>query len=176
MKDQFVIVCPITLAFARLEVMKNSKDDQIGTYSLAQTNGGAYKKYNVASHGLFKVDPQAGMGAVMSGSSKEKTYHYLVSWEATQTPTNPAYDFAKSGRESVAQAIGSALATYANNNGGLGQGTSASVNKLKSFFKSEVGVDLKLVAKKDTKNTWTLATGACQDDEGKLAKMMSLRK
>ena len=125
------------LAFARLEVMKNSKDDQIGTYSLAQTNGGAYKKYNVASHGLFKVDPQAGMGAVMSGSSKEKTYHYLVSWEATQTPTNPAYDFAKSGRESVAQAIGSALATYANNNGGLGQGTSASVNKLKSFFKSE---------------------------------------
>ena len=73
----------------------------------------------------------------MSGSSKEKTYHYLVSWEATQTPTNPAYDFAKSGRESVAQAIGSALATYANNNGGLGQGTSASVNKLKSFFKSE---------------------------------------
>lgn len=125
------------LAFARLEVMKNSKDDQIGTYSLAQTNGGAYKKYNVASHGLFKVDPQAGIGAVMSGSSKEKTYHYLVSWEATQTPTNPAYDFAKSGRESVAQAIGSALATYANNNGGLGQGTSASVNKLKSFFKSE---------------------------------------
>lgn len=125
------------LAFARLEVMKNSKDDQIGTYSLAQTNGGAYKKYNVASHGLFKVDPQAGIGAIMSGSSKEKTYHYLVSWEATQTPTNPAYDFAKSGRESVAQAIGSALATYANNNGGLGQGTSASVNKLKSFFKSE---------------------------------------
>lgn len=162
------------LAFARLEVMKNSKDDQIGTYSLAQTNGGAHKKYNVASHGLFKVDPQAGIGAIMSGSSKEKTYHYLVSWEATQTPTNPAYDFAKSGRESVAQAIGSALATYANNNGGLGQGTSASVNKLKSFFKSEVGVDLKLVAKKDTKNTWTLATGACQDDEGKLAGYNSI--
>ena len=162
------------IAFARLEVKKQSKNDRIGNYSLAQTGGGTYKKYNVASNGLFKVDPQAGMGAVMSGSSKEKTYHYLVSWEGTQVPTNSAYDFSKSSRESVAQAIGSALASYANNVGGLGQGTSTSVSRLKSFFKTEVGVDLKLVVKKDTKNTWTLATGASQNAEGKLAGYNSM--
>ena len=99
----------------------------MGTYSLAQTGSGAYRKYNVASNGKFNVDPKSGMGSVMSGSSKDKTYHYLVSWQNNQTPSSASYDFSKSSRASVAQAIGNALTSYANSHNGLGQGNSDSV-------------------------------------------------
>lgn len=156
------------MAFARLEVTKSSKKDRVGTYSLAQTGSGAYRKYNVASNGKFNVDPKSGMGAVMSGSSKDKTYHYLVSWQNNQTPSSASYDFSKSSRASVAQAIGNALTSYANSHNGLGQGNSDSVSKLKNFFKTEVGVDLKLCVKKDAKNKWSLATGAVENGEGEL--------
>lgn len=115
------------MAFARLEVTKSSKTDRVGTYSLAQTGSGAYRKYNVASNGKFNVDPKSGMGSVMSGSSKDKTYHYLVSWQNNQTPSSASYDFSKSSRASVAQAIGNALTSYANSHNGLGQGNSDSV-------------------------------------------------
>lgn len=156
------------MAFARLEVTKASKTDRVGTYSLAQTGSGAYRKYNVASNGKFNVDPKSGMGSVMSGSSKDKTYHYLVSWKNSQTPSSAAYDFSKSSRNSVAQAIGNALTSYANSHNGLGQGGSDSANKLTNFFKSEVGVDLKLCVKKDARTKWSLATGAVEDDKGEL--------
>lgn len=156
------------MAFARLEVTKSSKKDRVGTYSLAQTGSGAYRKYNVASNGKFNVDPKSGMGSVMSGSSKDKTYHYLVSWQNNQTPSSASYDFSKSSRDSVAQAIGNALTSYANSHNGLGQGNSDSVSKLKNFFKTEVGVDLKLCVKKDAKNKWSLATGAVENSEGEL--------
>lgn len=156
------------MAFARLEVTKSSKTDRVGTYSLAQTGSGAYRKYNVASNGKFNVDPKSGMGSVMSGSSKDKTYHYLVSWQNNQTPSSSSYDFTKTSRNAVAQAIGNALTSYANSHNGLGQGNSDSVSKLKNFFKSEVGVDLKLCVKKDAKNKWSLATGAVEDREGEL--------
>lgn len=156
------------MAFARLEVTKSSKTDRVGTYSLAQTGSGAYRKYNVASNGKFNVDPKSGMGLVMSGSSKDKTYHYLVSWQNNQTPSSASYDFSKSSRASVAQAIGNALTSYANSHNGLGQGNSDSVSKLKNFFKTEVGVDLKLCVKKDAKNKWSLATGATADAQGEL--------
>lgn len=156
------------MAFARLEVTKSSKTDRVGTYSLAQTGSGAYRKYNVASNGKFNVDPKSGMGSVMSGSSKDKTYHYLVSWQNNQTPSSASYDFSKSSRASVAQAIGNALTSYANSHNGLGQGNSDSVSKLKNFFKTEVGVDLKLCVKKNARDKWSLATGATADAQGEL--------
>lgn len=156
------------LAFARLEVSKSSPTDRVGVYDLAQTGAGTYKKYSVAANGKFKVDPKSGIGAVMSGSSKEKTYHYLVSWKNSQTPSSSSYDFTKTSRNAVAQAIGSALSDYANSHNGLGQGGYASAEKLKSFFKSQVGVDLVLCTKKDNRSTWTLAVGADSDDKGKL--------
>ena len=156
------------MAFARLEVTKSSPTDRVGTYSLAQTGSGAYRKYNVASNGKFNVDPKSGIGAIMSGSSKEKTYHYLVSWKNSQTPSSSSYDFTKTSRNAVAQAIGSALSDYANSHNGLGQGGYASAEKLKSFFKSQVGVDLVLCTKKDARTKWSLATGAVEDREGEL--------
>lgn len=157
------------LALARLSCTANDEEGRNLTYSLANTNSGMYRTYSVASFGKFKITPGEGKGAIMTEVAKQgKTYHYLLSWKSNQTPTSSSYDFKKSSRGAVAKAIGSALADYANSNGGLGNGGYDTEYKLRYFYEHVLGIDSVRVTKKNNKDAIAVATGACEDDEGNL--------
>lgn len=157
------------LALARLSCTANDEEGRNLTYSLANTNSGMYRTYSVASFGKFKITPGEGKGAIMTEVAKQgKTYHYLLSWKSNQTPTSSSYDFKKSSRDAVAKAIGSALADYANSNGGLGNGGYDTEYKLRYFYEHVLGIDSVRVTEKNNKDAIAVATGACEDDEGNL--------